>query len=393
MLNGFLDLPVWSVVLVMLLMTHVTSSAITIYLHRHQAHRALDLNPALAHFFRLWLWLTTGMVTREWVAVHRKHHAKCETEEDPHSPQIYGLPKVLFMGAFLYRTECENTQTIQKYGHAAPNDWLEKNLYNRFNWLGVVLMLAIDLFLFGLLGLVVWGVQMIWTPFWAAGVINGVGHYLGYRNFECKDASTNIVPIGLLMAGEELHNNHHAFPSSAKFSQRRWEFDLGWFYIRLLQAVGLARVKKVSPRPHLDPARTKVDGDTVQAVFINRMHLLADYARKVTIPVLRDQSGEGREIVFGEARRLLVRERGLLDEHSSAKLTALLKDNTALRTVYQFRERLQSIWESTGASQEHALVALREWCAHAEATGLEALHDFSQRVRSYALSAPPRVPA
>jgi stearoyl-CoA desaturase (Delta-9 desaturase) len=277
--NGFVDLPWWGYVVVTLILTHVTIAAVTIYLHRHQAHRGLELHPVPSHFFRFWLWLSTGMITKEWVAIHRKHHAKCETEEDPHSPQIFGINKVLWLGVVLYVKEGYNQETLDRYGHGTPDDWLERNVYSPHAKLGVVLMLLIDLMLFGIAtGAIVWAVQMLWIPFWAAGVINGVGHFWGYRNFQPEDASRNIVPWGILIGGEELHNNHHAYASSAKLSNKWYEFDIGWMYIRILEMFGLAQVKKVAPRVRLDLAKQQCDAETLQAIITHRYDVLANYS-------------------------------------------------------------------------------------------------------------------
>ena len=248
LIHGMLDLSAWQILLATLVLTHITIASVTIYLHRYSAHRALDLHPLPAHFFRLWLWLTTGQVTKEWTAIHRKHHAKCEQAEDPHSPHVHGIKTVLLSGAELYRKESKNKETLERYGHGTPDDWIERNIYSRFSWQGVAIMLIIDVALFGVLGLTLWAVQMMWIPVTAAGIINGAGHFWGYRNFEAPDASTNLVPWGIIIGGEELHNNHHTYPTSAKLSVKPYEFDLGWAYIRILQALGLASVKKTPPK-------------------------------------------------------------------------------------------------------------------------------------------------
>ena len=286
-LYGLLDVDILSAVLVTLGMTHITIVAVTVYLHRAQAHRALDLHPAVSHFFRFWLWLTTGMVTKEWVGVHRRHHAKCETAEDPHSPQILGLRKVLGEGAELYAQAASDRAAVERYGQGTPDDWLERRLYSRFSWQGVALMLLLDVVLFGVYGIVIWAVQMLWIPIFAAGVINGVGHYFGYRNFEPPDASTNIVPWGILIGGEELHNNHHAFPSSARLSSKWWEFDIGWMYIRILTALRLAKVRRVAPNPQVVPGKSQLDLETLRAVITSRMHVFARYGKEVMVPVSR----------------------------------------------------------------------------------------------------------
>ena len=385
---GSFHLPWWGYVLVGLGLTHVTIVSVTVFLHRHQAHRALDLHPVASHFFRFWLWLTTGMVTREWVAVHRKHHAKCETPEDPHSPQTRGIGKVLWHGAELYQAEAANRQTLEQYGHHTPDDWLERNLYTRYPILGVSIMLVMDYLLFGFAGVALWAVQMIWIPFWAAGVINGLGHWWGYRNYETVDASRNIAWLGVLIGGEELHNNHHAFASSAKFSTRWWEFDLGWGYIRLLQALGLARVKKLAPQPRILPSKERIDMDTLRAVFASRLHVMSSYAREVLLPVLRQElrcrDGACRSRLR-KARRLLVRNPQMMDDRSRGMLEAALDRFAALRTAYQFRERLQAIWDRSATSHDKLLQALQEWCQQAEATGVEALEAFARRLRGYSL--------
>jgi len=387
MLNGLLDLPFWGLIAATLLLTHITIAAVTIFLHRAQAHRALDLHPLVSHFFRFWLWLTTGMITKEWVAIHRKHHAKCETEEDPHSPQIEGIRKVLWEGVELYREECKNAETLQRYGRGTPDDWLERKIYHHNN-LGLTLMLIVDLMLFGVVGLSIWAIQLLWIPFWAAGVINGIGHYWGYRSYETPDASVNIVPWGLIIGGEELHNNHHAFPSSAKLSSKWWELDLGWLYIRLLAICGLSKVKKLAPKPLRVPGKQVVDLDTLRAVVINRMYIMADFARQVVMPVLQEELQK----VDDSCRRFLKRDRALLiraearlNERDRDRLQGVLQLSQALRTVYEFRSQLQALWGLTTASHEKLLLALQDWCTQAEASGIQALQEFARSLRSYSL--------
>jgi stearoyl-CoA desaturase (delta-9 desaturase) len=388
MLNGLLDLSLGGLIAATLLLTHITIVSVTVFLHRAQAHRALDLHPVVSHFFRFWLWLTTGMSTKEWVAVHRKHHAKCETPEDPHSPQILGIRKVLWEGTELYQQAARNPETLERYGHGTPNDWLERHFYSRYNHIGLSLMLFIDLALFGVVGISIWGIQLLWIPFWAAGVINGIGHYWGYRNYETPDASTNIVPWGIVIGGEELHNNHHAFPSSAKLSSKWWEFDIGWLYIRLLQAVGLTRVKKVAPKPQRIPGKQVIDLDTLRAVVLNRFYVMADFGRDVVIPVLREElrkaDASGRRFLK-QARVALVREDARLAPQERYRLQNVLNTSQALRTVYEFRKRLQDIWSRTTAGHEKLLAALQEWCAQAEASGIKYLQEFAHSLRSYSL--------
>ncbi len=385
---GFFSPPLWVYLLTGFILTHITIVSVTVFLHRHQAHRALELHPAVSHFFRFWLWLTTGMVTREWVAIHRKHHAKCETPDDPHSPQTRGIGKVMWQGSELYRAEAGNSETLAHFGHNTPDDWLERHVYSRHPVLGVAGMLVIDYLLFGFAGVALWGVQMLWIPFWAAGVINGIGHWWGYRNFETPDASRNISWLGVLIGGEELHNNHHAFASSARFSSRWWEFDLGWGYIRLLQGLRLAKVKKLAPTPHIVTGKERVDMDTLRAVFANRLNVMSNYAREVLLPVLRQEyrcrDGACRKRLR-LARRLLVRNPVIMDDNSRGVLDGVLARFANLRTVYQYRERLQGIWNRSATSHEHLLQALQEWCQQAEATGVQALQDFARQLRGYSL--------
>lgn len=384
--QGVLDLPIWALVLVVLGLTHITIATVTIFLHRHQAHRALDLHPVISHFFRFWSWLTTGMVTRQWVAVHRKHHARCETVEDPHSPQIFGIRKVLWRGAELYTQQAETPQTVEKFGRGTPDDWIERHLYSRHTHLGLALMLAIDVILFGALGITAWAVQMLWIPFWAAGVVNGLGHYAGYRNFETPDASTNLVPWGILIGGEELHNNHHAYPNSARLSNRWWELDIGWFYIRCLEWFGLARVKRLAPRCEIRLDKLSVDAETLYAVLRNRVHIMTLYTRTVAMPVLRQElraADATTQSLIKRARPLLTREYSRKDERAAHALQTVLASSGALATVHRYREQLVELWNQAALSQEKRLEALREWCAAAEQSGVERLREFALLLRGY----------
>jgi len=388
MWNGLFDLPIWGYVAVTLALTHLTIASVTIYLHRCQAHRGLDLHPLPAHVFRFWLWLTTGMITKEWVAVHRKHHARCETEDDPHSPQTKGINEVLWRGAELYRAEARNSDTLAKFGKGTPDDWIERNVYSRYKWLGVASMAAIDVLCFGAIGITIWAVQMLWIPFWAAGVINGLGHYWGYRNFEPADASTNISPIGILIGGEELHNNHHAFPSSAKFALKPWEFDIGWLYIVALQRLGLARVKRVAPKPVIVPGKRSVDQETVKAVIAARLQVMASYGKEVVRPTLRAElrrADRSARRMLRRARRLLIRDESLIDADGRRRLEPVLARCQQLRTVYEFRRRLQQVWDRSATTHDALVRNLQTWCTQAEASGVQALGDFAQRLRGYAL--------
>lgn len=388
------NLPWWAYVVVALGLTHITIAAVTIFLHRCQAHRALDLHPAVSHFFRFWLWLTTGIETKEWASVHRKHHARCELEGDPHSPKIFGIKKVLLEGAELYRIEAHNKETNAKFGSGTPDDWVERNVYSKHSGVGIVLMLLINLVLFGPIGLTIWAVQMMWIPIFAAGVINGIGHYWGYRNFAAADASTNIIPWGILIGGEELHNNHHAYASSAKLSSRWYEFDIGWAYIRILEMIKLAHVKKVAPKVRLNLAKTQCDIDTVHAIITHRFEVMARYGKllKVTYQEELDKLVKAYQLHGHETQKLhkirhwLHLDRGSLQDQQVAALNTALSHSDRLLTLYQLKQDLSVLWERSAASQEQLLKSLEDWCHRAEASGIESLELFSRRLRSYAVA-------
>ena len=393
--GGLLQASWWQVALITLGLTHVTIAAVTIFLHRSQAHRGLDLHPAVMHFFRLWLWLTTGMVTKEWVAIHRKHHARCERDGDPHSPMIYGITKVLFSGAELYRHESKNADTLSKFGHGTPDDWVEKHIYTRYSARGILIMLAIDVALFGALGLTVWAVQMAWIPFWAAGVVNGVGHYFGYRNFASPDTSTNVFPIGILIGGEELHNNHHAYGTSAKFSSKWYELDIGWVYILGLQAVGLAKVKKVAPRLRLEETgKPGVDARTLQGVIAHRFEILERYtsimktACRAELTRLKASSTSNQDTSHTEALAAATHWLGRGDETlpavERARIDQALSQTAALATLVQMRHDLAKLWDSSAASSEQLLHELQNWCQRAQHSGITSLEEFALRLRRYA---------
>jgi stearoyl-CoA desaturase (delta-9 desaturase) len=386
MFTGVLDLPWWGYVVYALVLTHITIAAVTIYLHRHSAHRALDLHPIPAHFFRFWLWLTTGMLTKHWTAIHRKHHAKCETVEDPHSPQIYGIRKVLLQGAELYRKEGRNQETLDRYGYGTPDDWLERKLYSHDRW-GIGSMLVINLVLFGPIGLTIWAVQMAWIPFMAAGIINGVGHYWGYRNFQPEDSSTNVFPWGILIGGEELHNNHHAYATSAKLSNRWYEFDIGWLYIRILEVMGLAKVKKVAPKLMLDNSKTRCDLATLQAIATHRYEVLAKYTaslRATCAAELQTLKKHAISVDTGKLKRWLHIDKAALPAAELEQREAVIRHSSVLATVYTMRDELAQLWQRSTASKEQLVKQLEDWCHRAEASGIEALQQFSRQLRCYA---------
>ncbi len=377
----------WQVLLVTLGMTHITICGVTIFLHRAQAHRALDLHAIPSHFLRFWLWLTTGMVTKEFVAVHRKHHAKCETEEDPHSPQTRGLKALLLTGVELYRTESKVMETINKYGRGTPDDWIERNLYTRFSWQGVGVMLIIDLALFGAIGLTVWAVQMLWIPVMATGIINGIGHYWGYRNFEAADASTNVSPWGILIGGEELHNNHHTYPTSAKFSVKPFEFDIAWGYIRAMELVGWAKVRKTAPQLRLGAVKPQADAHTLEAIIANRYEVMAKYASELrsacSAELVRVKAqGSANLTELQLAQRWLHRDADRIPANVLPQLANAVKDSPQLAKLVSMREQLRLLWTRTNVSADQLVTDLQLWCKQAESSGIDALEQFSIKLRA-----------
>lgn len=390
MFYGLFPLYWWGYIAVTLGLTHITILAVTIYLHRCSAHRALDVHPIVSHFFRMWLWLTTGQSTRAWTAIHRKHHAKCETVDDPHSPVVFGIKKVLWQGAELYRREAKNKETIERYGKGTPNDWLENRVYTK-SQMGLYITLVTNIILFGVPGIAIWAIQMCWIPFFAAGVVNGLGHHWGYRNFECEDASTNLSPVGLLIGGEELHNNHHTYPTSAKFSIKPWEFDIGWGYITVLQLLGLAKVKRIAPQEKIIPGKG-LDEETVTAVFYNRFQVLARYTQAVLLPIfhqakqkLIDTEEPLDASAWQAAKTALIRDKLLVCTEQQQQLTEVMHRHGTLNRVYELREKLTQIWGQTHASSKELIDALHNWCKEAESTNIQALKDFSTYLQSYSL--------
>ncbi|MHB1273296.1 MAG: DesA family fatty acid desaturase [Rhodanobacter sp.] len=376
-----------SILIYLLVVTQLTIFTVTLYLHRSQTHRGVDFHPVLAHFFRFWGWLTTGMVTREWVAVHRKHHAKVETVDDPHSPMIHGIKKVFWDGVSLYRDACQSRADMEQYGRGTPDDWVEHKVYGAHPYWGPTLMLLISVALFGVIGAAIWAVQMVWIPFWAAGFVNGIGHWAGYRNFESADTARNLIPWGFWIGGEELHNNHHAFPSSAKFALRKWEFDIGWAAICGLRAIGLAKVLRVAPSLDVRPNVHLPDADTLKAVLTHRFQAMTDYYRGVIVPTLSDEAQHAGESLKSMPRRVrlaLANGGRWLDGENSAKLQALLARRPTLQTVCDFRSRLAALMEQRGAEQ--ALKGLQQWIGEAEESGIRALQDFAQRLKGYTLA-------
>jgi len=386
--HGLMDLSVVGVVVYGLIVTHITIISITVYLHRHSAHRAVELNPVLQHFFRFWVWLTTGMVTKEWAAIHRKHHAMCETEEDPHSPVAMGLKKILWEGADVYRAATKQPEIMERYGAGCPDDWIERNVYQRHTVFGIALMLITNVALLGVIGVSVWALQMMWIPIFGAGIINGIGHYWGYRNFECPDASTNIVPWGILIGGEELHNNHHTYPNSAKLSQKPWEFDIGWFWIRTFEICGLAKARSTGPLAETIQGKSILDVDTAWALLNDRFRVMAKYAEDVVAPLVEQEyrrADEATRNLFKKAKKTLCREDSLVDAAGKSRIAELIGHSPDIKVIYELRLRLQAVWAKRGAGAEALLGELKQWCIDAEATGIQALGDFVGELKSYSI--------
>lgn len=385
--NGLWNLSWLELLLYALVVTHATIVSVTVYLHRHSAHRAVDLHPALQHFFRFWLWLTTGIITREWTAVHRKHHAVCETEDDPHSPVMQGLKKILWQGMETYGEATSQPEIMKKYGSGCPDDWLERNVYSAYSLHGIAILALINIALFGVIGMTLWAVQMVLMPI-AGGVINGIGHYWGYRNFECPDAATNIVPWGILIGGEEMHNNHHTYPNSAKFSQKPWEFDIGWCWIRLFQMLGLARPLSTGPIVEQISGKTTMDIDTAWGVLNDRFRVMARYAENVVGPLVEQEfhkAGSAASQLVRKAKVVLCREDSLVDDAGKNRISELVAAHPDIKVIYELRLRLQAVWSKRSGSADELLNALKQWCLDAEATGLSVLRDFVEELKSYSI--------
>jgi len=375
---------------VLLVFTQLTIFAVTLYLHRSQAHRGVDFHPVVSHFFRFWTWLTTSMITREWVAIHRKHHAKVETEEDPHSPQTRGIGKVFWQGVELYREARSDRASIEQYGKGAPDDWLERHVYTPHANMGPTLLLLVNFVLFGLPGIAIWAIQMAWIPFWAAGVVNGLGHWWGYRNFESADTSTNLTPWAFWIGGEELHNNHHAFPSSARFSMRRWEFDIGWAAIKAMEKVGLAKVLRVAPSLDIRPNIAAPDTETLRALLSHRFQAMTDYKRNVLMPVLREEAAAAgarmRELLPRRMRRGLVDDGRWLKPDAREQLREWVQQRPRIKELVEHRARLAALLEARSNDAQERLRQLQAWCQEAEASGIRALQEYSMRLKGYALA-------
>ena len=377
----------WAIYL--LIATQLTIFSVTLYLHRSLAHRGVDFHPAIAHVFRFWTWLTTSMIAREWAAIHRRHHAKCETEEDPHSPMFKGIGTVFWRGVELYREARGMRADIEQYGKGAPDDWIERRLYTPYATLGPTVLLFASFALFGFAGVAIWALQMAWIPFWAAGVVNGLGHWWGYRNFETTDTATNLTPWGVWIGGEELHNNHHAFPSSAKFALRKWEVDIGWVVIKGLEKVRLAKVLRVAPSLDVRPNIHVPDTDTMKALLAHRFQAMTDYQRNVLAPALREEARAAgaklRALLPRHQRKGLVDDGRWLKPEAREQMRQWVAQRPRIRTLVEYRQKLASVLETRTSNAADALHNLQAWCREAEASGIRALQDYAARLKGYSL--------
>ena len=376
LIHGLIPLNFIEYAIYTLVVTHITIVAITLYLHRGVCHSAIDIHPILSHFFRFWLWLTTSMRTADWVAIHRKHHAKVETSDDPHSPAVYGISKVILQGADLYHKEKNNKETIEKYSQNCPQDWMEEHVYTGRNNLGILLLFILNIILFGTVGIIIWSIQMMWTPIFAAGGINGAGHYWGYRNYNTNDDSTNMSPVGIIIGGEELHNNHHAYPTAAKFSLRPWEFDIGWMYIKIFGAIGLCKVKRIAPMPIIQKNENTDSKLIAQSLLQSKLAVITDYTQKVLKPAYQKEK-------FKLSFKLLADHPQRLNEHQENKINALLENSSTLHTIYILKNRLHEILHSRQTKHEQFIETLNIWSNEAKGHGIAALDDFLVRLRSY----------
>lgn len=385
--HGFFNLSWWGYALVALGLTHITILTVTIFLHRCQAHRALELHAIPSHFFRFWLWLTTGMVTKEWAAIHRKHHAFSDKQGDPHSPHVFGIKKVLREGAELYQEESQNKETMQKYGNGTPDDWLERNVYTKHHLIGIWIMFAINVTLFGVIGVTIWAIQMMWIPVFAAGVINGIGHWFGYRNFENPDQARNILPWGILIGGEELHNNHHTFATSAKLSAKWYEFDLGWAWIKVLAWCKLAKVKKTIPEIHTTKAAKLIpDMQTLEAVVTNRYAIAVNFSRALKQDCYREletiKASLSAKLPWNKLKTILIKDKELYTPKEKSALELVCKESTVLQKIFNMREELSKLWARSNMTKEELVHSLQEWCQKAEASGIESLRNFALRLKT-----------
>ena len=385
-INGLIDFTWLGYLVYTLVVTHISIVAITLYLHRGVCHSAIEIKPVLAHFFRFWLWLTTSMRTADWVAVHRKHHAKCETIDDPHSPAYYGIDTVLLRGADLYHEEKNNPETLEKYSQNCPTDWVEENIYTGKNNIGILLLFILNIILFGVVGIIIWAVQMAWTPIFAAGGINGAGHYWGYRNYDTSDDSTNMGPLGILIGGEELHNNHHAFPTAAKFSLKPWEFDIGWMYIKLFSLLGQVKVKRLAPKIVINKPSESLDSETGYALLKSKLTVITNYTKVVLGPLMKHESKNATgdlKRLLSQSKSSLVREPHRITNQETNSLDLIFNKCSRLKIAYDLKNKLFNILHSRNLKHDKFLDTINEWCEEAKSVGIESLADFSSSLKGY----------
>ena len=386
LINGLIDFTWVGYVLYTLVVTHISIVAITLYLHRGVCHSAIEIKPLLAHFFRFWLWLTTSMRTADWVAVHRKHHAKCETIDDPHSPAYYGIETVLLRGADLYHEEKNKPETLEKYSQNCPTDWVEEKIYTGMNNIGILLLFILNIILFGVVGIIIWAIQMAWTPIFAAGGINGAGHYWGYRNYDTSDDSTNMGPLGIIIGGEELHNNHHAFPTAAKFSLKPWEFDLGWMYIKLFSLLGQIKVKRLAPVTIINEPSKSLDHETGYALLKSKLTVITNYSKIVLKPLMKHEhkkaDGELKRLL-NKSKCTLVREPHRITNQENNMLDRIFDKCSSLKIAYNLRNKLFDILHSRNLQHDKFIESINQWCEEARSAGIESLAVFSSSLKGY----------
>ncbi len=386
LINGLIEFTWVEYIIYTLIVTQITIMAITLYLHRGICHSAIDIRAPLAHFFRFWLWFTTSMKTADWVAIHRKHHAKVETIDDPHSPIVHGINTVLFRGADLYAEEKANEETIKKYSHNCPNDWIEHKIYSGKSNLGILFLFILNILMFGVVGIIIWAIQMMWTPIFAAGGINGVGHYYGYRNFDTADESTNMMPIAFFIGGEELHNNHHAYPTAAKFSYKPWEFDIGWLYIKIFSIIGLVKVKRLAPKTIVEETSKELDSETAYALLRSKILVITNYTKKVINPIMKKEtksaSNELKKLIK-KSKTSFLRQPDRISNQSITDLQMIFNENNSLSIVYNLKNKLHSILNSKYSKLDKFKDTINEWCLEAKSQGIDDLNDFSESLKGY----------
>ena len=386
LINGLIDFTWVEYLIYTLVVTQITIMSITLFLHRGVCHSAIEIKPILSHFFRFWLWLTTSMKTADWVAIHRKHHAKVETIDDPHSPIVHGINTVLFRGADLYNEERGNKETIEKYSKNCPNDWIEQKIYSGKSNFGILILFVLNIFLFGVVGIIIWAIQMMWTPIFAAGGINGAGHYYGYRNFDTPDESTNLIPFAIFIGGEELHNNHHAFATSAKFSSKPWEFDIGWLYIKIFSILGLVKIKRLALNTIVEKTDKELDSETAYVLLRSKIMVITNYTKKVIKPILkRESKAASNELkkLIKKSKNSFIRQPDRISNQSITDLQKIFDESVSLSVVYNFKNKLHDILNNKYTELEKFKETIEGWRLEAKKEGIDYLDEFSDSLKGY----------